>query len=161
MTDGGYFDAAPRAITVADAEGVRALVLASLGITPYVDRVMELVERAERGDPEVKSLVIERDGTVAALALFGAVAGTRGTWKLHTMLLAERVHPREVGAAMLQSVVAAARDGGARLLTAELPGDPVVGKVLSFLRASSFKQEGRIPDFFRDDVALLFLRREI
>lgn len=161
MTDGGYFDAAPRPITIADAEGVRALVVASLGVTPYVDRVMELVELAERGDPEVRSFVIERDGTVAALALFGAVAGTQGTWKLHAMLLAERIDPRDVGAAMLQSVVAGARDGGARLLTAELPGDPVVGKVLSLLRANGFEQEGRIPDFFRDDVALLFLRREI
>lgn len=161
MTDGGYFDAAPRPITIADAEGVRALVHASLGVTPYVDRVMELVELSERGDPEVRSFVIERDGTVAALALFGPIAGAQGTWKLHTMLLAERVDPREVGGAMIEGVVAAARSAGARLLTAELPGDPVVGKVLSLLRANSFRQEGRIPDFFRDEVALLFLRRDI
>ena len=161
MTDGGYFDAAPRPITIADAEGVRALVHASLGVTPYVDRVMELVELSERGDPEVRSAVIERDGTVAALALFGPIAGAQGTWKLHAMLLAERVDPREVGGAMIEGVVAAARGAGARLLTAELPGDPVMGRVLSLLRASSFKQEGRIPDFFRDEVALLFLRRDI
>ena len=50
---------------------------------------------------------------------------------------------------------------GARLLTAELPGDPVIGKVLSLLRANGFRQDGRIPDFFRDEVALLFLRREM
>ena len=161
MTDGGYFDAAPRPITITDAEGVRALVHASLGVTPYVDRVIELVELSERGDPEVRSFVIERDGTVAALALFGAIAGAQGTWKLHAMLLADRVDPREVGGAMIEGVVAAARNAGARLLTAELPGDPVMGKVLSLLRASSFKQEGRIPDFFRDNVALLFLRRDI
>ena len=161
MTDGGYFDAAPRPITMADAEGVRALVLASLGVTPYIDRVMELLALAERGDPEVRSLVIERDGTVASLALFGAVSGAQGTWKLHSLLLAERVDPREAGAAMVRAVMVAARNAGARLLTAELPGDPVIGKVLSLLRANGFKQEGRIPDFFRDDVALLFLRRDI
>lgn len=161
MTEGGYFDGAPRPITITDAEGVRALVHGSLGVTPYVDRVIELVELAESGDPEVRSLVIERDGTVAVLALFGAIAGTQGTWKLHAMLLAERVHPREVGSAMIEAVVAAARNGGARLLTAELPGDPVMGKVLSLLRASSFTQEGRIPDFFREEVSLLFLRRDL
>ena len=161
MTDGGYFDAAPRPITIADAEGVRALVLASLGVTPYVDRVMELVALSERGDPEVQSFVIERDGTVAALALFGAVAGAQGTWKLHMMLLAERIDPREVGGAMIEAVVATARSAGARLLAAELPGDPVMGRVLSLLRASSFRQEGRIPHFFRDEVAMLFLRRDI
>ena len=161
MTDGGYFDAAPRPITSADAEGVRALVLASLGVTPYVDRVMELVTMAERGDPDVRSLVIERDGTVAAMSLFGPIAGTQGTWKLHALLLAERVEARTVGGAVVEAVVESVRAAGARLLTAELPGDPAVGKVLSLLRASGFRQEGRIPDFFRDNVALLFLRREM
>lgn len=161
MTDGGYFDAAPRPISIGDAEGVRALVLAALGVTPYVDRVMELVTMAERGDPEVQSLIIERDGTVAALALFGPVAGAQGTWKLHMLLLAERVEARKVGGAVVEATVAAVRAAGARLLTAELPSDQAIGKVLSLLRASGFKQEGRIPDFFRDEVALLFLRREM
>jgi hypothetical protein len=161
VTDGGYFDAAPRPITVSDGEGIRALVHASLGVTPYVDRVIELVVMAERGDPDVQSLVIERDGTVAAMSLFGPVAGAQGTWKLHALLLAERVEPRKVGGAVVEAVVAAVRAAGARLLTAELPGDPALGKVLSLLRASGFKQEGRIPDFFRDEVALLFLRREM
>jgi hypothetical protein len=161
VTDVGYFDAAPRPIAIADAEGVRALVLATLGVTPYVDRVMELVAMAERGDPEVRSLLVERDGTVAALALFGPVAGAQDTWKLHTLLLTERVDPRAVGGAVLEAVVAAVRAADGRLLTAELPGDPVIGKVLSLLRASGFRQEGRIPDFFRDDVAMLFLRREL
>ena len=145
----------------ADAEGVRALVMASLGVTPYVDRVMELVTQSERGDPEVQSLVIERDGTVAALALFGPIAGTQGTWKLHSLLLAERVDPRRVGVSIVDAVVATLRRDGGRLLVAELPADPAIGKVLSLLRALEFDQDGRIPDFFRDDVALLFLRRDM
>lgn len=161
MSDGGYFDAAARPISPTDAEGVRALVLSSLGVTPYVDREMELVALAERGDPEVHSLIIERDGTVAALALFGPVAGAQGTWKLYSLLLAERVDPRTTGRAMCDAVVAAVRNAGARLLTAELPGDPAIGKILSLLRANGFRQEGRIPDFFRDEVALLFLRRDM
>lgn len=160
-TEGGYFDAAPRPIAASDAEGVRALVLASLGVTPYVDREMELVRLAERGDPEVRSLVIERDGTVAALALFGPVAGAQGTWKLYSLLLAERVDPRKVGGAIVDAVVNAVRTAGARLLTAEMPADPALGKVLSLLRATGFKQEGRIPHFFREEVALLFLRRDM
>jgi hypothetical protein len=44
---------------------------------------------------------------------------------------------------------------------AELPADPVIGRTLTFLRKSGFRQVGRIPDFFRNDVALLFLRREL
>ena len=34
-------------------------------------------------------------------------------------------------------------------------------ETLSLLRAKGFRQEGRIPDFFRDEVALLFLRRDM
>jgi hypothetical protein len=158
---GGYFDAPPRPVAPGDASGIRALVLASLGVTPYIDREMELVSLAERGDPEVRSLVIERDGTVAALALFGPVAGTQDTWKLYSLLLAERVEPRQVGAAMVDAVIANVRSERGRLLVAELPADPAIGKTLTLLRARGFKQEGRIPDFFRDEVALLFLRRDM
>lgn len=161
MTDGGYFDAAPRPIVSGDAASVRALVLACLGVTPYIDREMELVALAERADPEVRSLVIERDGTVAALALFGPVAGTQGTWKMYSLLIADRVEPRQIGGAMIEAVVAAVRAERGRLLTAELPADPALGKSLTLLRTHAFKQEGRIPDFFRDEVALLFLRRDI
>jgi L-amino acid N-acyltransferase YncA len=157
----GYFSAAPRPLVPGDAEPVRALVWGALGITPYVDRVIELLSAAERGDPESRALVTERDGTVAALALFGPVAGAAGAWHVNMVLLAPRVELREVGGAIIDAVVDVARGAGARLLMAELPADAVLGRSLSLLRANGFRQEGRIPDFYRDDVALLFLRREL
>ena len=133
----------------------------ALGITPYVDRVMELLSAAEHGDPESRALVTERDGTVAALVLFGPVAGAFGAWHINMVLLAPRVELREVGGPIIDAVVDVARGAGARLLMAELPADAVLGRSLSLLRANGFRQEGRIPDFYRDDVALLFLRREL
>jgi hypothetical protein len=145
----------------ADAEPARALVQATLGATPYAERVVELLADAERGDPETRALLVERDGTVAALALYGPVAGAKGTWKVDALLMAERVEPRETGRSLIDAVTATVRHAGARLLVAELPADPVLGKTLSLLRASGFRQEGRIPDFFRQDVALLFLRRDV
>jgi len=157
----GYFDAAPRALRPGDAEPVRALVWTALGVTPYVDRVIELLGDAERGNPESRALIIERDGTVAALALFGPVAGASGAWHLRMMLLAPRVEPREVGRAMIDGVVQHVQREDARLLMAELPADAVLGRTLSLLRASGFHQEGRVPDFYRDGVALLFLRRDL
>jgi hypothetical protein len=136
-------------------------VLAALGVTPYVDRALELLKAAERDDPETKALIIERDGTVAALALFGPVSGAQDTWKLATFLLSERVEARDIGHALLDAVVDVATKAGGRLLTAELPADPVIGRTLTLLRANGFKQDGKIPDYFRDGVALLFLRREL
>jgi ribosomal protein S18 acetylase RimI-like enzyme len=157
----GYFEAAPRPLTPADGEASRALVLGAIGVTPYVDRVLELLAAAERGDPEAHALVIERDGTVAAMALFGPVAGASGTWHLSMLLIAPRVDVRVIGTAITEGVVSAVRDANGRLIVAELPGDPVIGGALSLLRANGFRQEGRIPDFFRDGVAMLFLRRDV
>jgi ribosomal protein S18 acetylase RimI-like enzyme len=157
----GYFHTAPRPLLPGDAEPVRALVWGALGITPYVDRVMELLSAAERGDPESRALVSERDGTAAALALFGPVAGARDTWHLSAVLLAPGVQPHEVGRAMIQGIVEHVKAAGARLLIAELPADAALGRSISLLRANGFRQEGRVPDFYRDGVALLFLRREL
>jgi ribosomal protein S18 acetylase RimI-like enzyme len=157
----GYFNAAPRPLLPGDAEPVRALVWGTLGITPYVDRVIELLSAAERGDPESRALVIERDQTVAALALFGPVGGTSDAWHLRMVILAPRVELREVGRAIVEAVVASVQRAGARVLVAELPADAVLGRSISLLRANGFREEGRVPDFYRDGVALLFLRREM
>ena len=157
----GYFHAAPRPLHAGDEESVRPLVHGSLGGTPYVDRVVELLPAAGGADPEIRSCVVERDGTVAALALFGPVAGARGVWKLHIVLLAPRIEPREVGRAVMEHVVELARREAARMLVAELPADAAYGPTLSLLRSNDFDQDARIPDFFRDDVALLFLRKAL
>jgi ribosomal protein S18 acetylase RimI-like enzyme len=157
----GYFNAAPRPLLPGDAEPVRALVWGTLGITPYVDRVIELLSAAERGDPESRALVIERDQTVAALALFGPVGGTSDAWHLRMVILAPRVELHEVGRAIVEAVVGIVQRAGARVLVAELPADAVLGRSISLLRANGFREEGRVPDFYRDGVALLFLRREM
>jgi hypothetical protein len=157
----GYFDAAPRAMTPDDAEAVHALVLGVLGVTPYVDRTLTLVAAAQHGDPEVRALVIARDGTVAALALFGPVAGASGAWHLFMLLTAAGIVAKEVGGPLIDAALAEVRAGSGRFLIAELPADPVIGSSLTLLRSKAFKQVGRIPDFYREGVALLFLRRDL
>jgi hypothetical protein len=157
----GYFSGAPRPLTPADAEPVRGLVIARIGVTPYVDRVLELLAEAERADSDTHALIIERDGTCVALALFGQIVPSNGVWKLHTMLLSERIHAREVGDAMLLGVMEKIRTLGARFLLAEMPGDPVYGQTLNVLRANRFRQQGKVPDFYRDGVSLLFLIRDL
>jgi ribosomal protein S18 acetylase RimI-like enzyme len=154
----GYFHAAPRPLAQSDAEAVRALVLGTIGVTPYVDRVLDIAKASNGSDSENHGLITERDGTVAALALFGPVAGAEGVWHLSTLLLAPRIEVRDVGGALLDAVTAYVRQRKARVLIAELPADPAIGSSLSLLRARGFRQEARIPDFFRDGVPLLFLR---
>lgn len=156
----GYHQAGPRALEPRDAAPARALVHGSLGITPYADRALELLAEAERGSAETRALVVERDGTVAALALFGPVAASEA-WSLDALVLAPAANPRDVGQPMVDAIATMARATGARMLVAELPADPVVGRTLSLLRGLGFRQPARIPDYFRDGVALLFLRLEL
>ena len=156
----GYFTAAPRPVTASDAEAARALVLGALGATPYVDHTVQLLADAIGSGAETSGMIVERDGTVAALALFGPVAGSVA-WKLDTVLVAPDVQLREIGRDLLDAVAESVREAGSRLLIAEMPADPAVGRTITLLRANRFRQEGRIPDFFRDGVALLFLRREL
>jgi hypothetical protein len=123
--------------------------------------MIELLEAAARGDPETRGLVMERDATVVTLALFGPQAGTRDTWRLHGVLLAPHVDSSDVGRVMIDGVVRDVARGGGRLLVTELPADQALGRMLSLLRATGFRQEARIPHFYRDGVALLVLRREM
>jgi len=136
--------------------------MGALGITPYIDRPLEVLELAERGnDPEHRALVIARDGTVAALALFGTIAGTAHGARVHTAVLAPGVEIEDVGMRLLDAVASAVRGLGADFLLAELPDDPALGTTLALLRQHGFRDEARVPDFFRDGVALTFLRRAL
>lgn len=160
----GYFALAPRALSRDDHVAARVLLMGALGVTPYVDRAMEVLQHAERGgghDEENRALVIARDGTVAALALFGTVAGATGVMKVHAVVLAPSVTPDDVGERIIGAVVEEARTGGARLIIAELPDDPVLGQMRALLTSNGFEEEARVPDYFRDGVALTVLRREL
>jgi GNAT superfamily N-acetyltransferase len=154
-------DAAPRPIGPRDREPTRALVSEILGGTPYLERVSELLTAAEHDDPECRALVITHHASVSALALYGPVAGAADVWRIGMLLFAPTTESRDVGRAIVDVVVQELRPAGARLLVAELPADPVIGQTLTVLRANGFRQEARIPDFYREGVAQLFLRREL
>lgn len=157
----GYFHATPRPPHAGDAERVRALVFSVLGVTPYVDRVVELLASAEHGDPDSRALIIERDGTVAALALFGPIAGTANSWRLASAIVAPQVDVADVGHVIVDAVASRAREEGGRLLVAELADDVALGRSLAMLRANGFQEEGRVRDFYRAGVALIFMRRDL
>ncbi len=158
----GYFALDPRPLLPEDSQATRVLLMGTLGITPYIDRALEVLELAERGnDPEHKALVIARDGTVAALALFGTIAGSARGARVHTAVLAPSVEIEDVGMRLMDAVATSVRSSGADFLLAELPDDPALGTTLALLRQHGFQDEARVPDFFREGVALTFLRRAL
>src|SRR3954466_11395268 len=107
--------------------------MGALGVTPYIDRALEVLELAERGggnDLEHRGMVVARDGTVAGLILYGKIAGTVHAARIHTAVLAPGVEIREVGGRLMHSVKEAMRATGARFILAEMPDDPAIGNVL-------------------------------
>jgi ribosomal protein S18 acetylase RimI-like enzyme len=155
----GYFALEPRPLLPEDHQGTRVLLLGALGVTPYIDRALEVLELAERGnDPEHRALVIARDGTVAGLALFGSVAGSEGAARLHMAALAPGVDADDVGRRLVRAVADSTRASGARFLLVELADDPALGTLASLLREQGFEEDARVPDYYRDGIALTFLR---
>ena len=160
--DAGYIAASPQPLRSEDVVGARSLVSAALGVTPYVDRVLELLDEAAReGDAEARALVIEHDGTIAGLVLFGLVAGATGAARLHALVLNRDVSAADVGGRLTSATATAAAALGARLLVAEIPDDPAVEPMPAVLRSTGFREEARVPDFFRDGTALSVLRLDL
>jgi hypothetical protein len=156
----GYFALAPRPIAPEDAAGAHQLLVQRLGVTPYIDRAVEILEIAERGDdPEHRAYVVARDKTVVALALFGSIAGTEAGFKLHTLVVESR--ESDVSARLLEAVCASVVASHGRFLIAELADETALATTISLLRGNGFAEAGRIPDYYRDGVALTILRRDL
>lgn len=156
----GYFALAPRPIASDDAAGAHQLLVRRLGVTPYVDRAVEILTLAERGDdPEHRAYVVARDKTVAGLALFGAVAGTEAGYRLHALVVESRED--DVGERLVAAVTEAVRAAHGRFLIAELADEPALATTILALRANGFAEVGRIPDYYRDGVPLVILRRDL
>ena len=157
----GYFDLAPRPIAPEDAAGAHQLLVSRLGVTPYIDRAVEILEIAERagGDEEHRAYVVARDKTVVAVALFGSIAGTEAGFKLHVLAMESR--ETDVGERLIDAVTSAVVASGGRFLIAELADETALATTISLLRANGFAEVGRIPDYYRDGVALTILRRDL
>jgi hypothetical protein len=156
----GEFDP-PRALAPADGEVARALIGAVIGATAYAARAHEVLDEAFGGDPQWRTLGTRRVDRFEALAVFGPVAGANGAWRMPVLIFSSPVVQRAIADPLIDAMVQIARREGARMLIAELPADAVIGISLTALRANGFRQEGKIPDYYRDGVALLFLRREM
>lgn len=157
---GGYFALAPRPLVTEDAAGAHQLLISRLGMTPYLDRAVEVLSVAERGgDAEHRAMVVARDKTVAGLGLFGFIAGTEAAFRLHTLVVESTAN--DYAERLLDAIIDAVREGGGRLIIAELADEPANAATITLLRRERFIEAGRIADYFRDGVPLVILRRDL
>lgn len=136
-----------------DEAAVRTLVARQLHGTRYLARTLEQLDAAlQFEDPEVLSVLADRDGDVVALALFGTVAGARQCSKLH-LLIGEQDSIVELAG----GIVKLCAKSGERLLVCELPDDALFAPAAVALLDVGFVQEGRVPDYVADDLGLRLL----
>jgi hypothetical protein len=149
-----------RALMPEDADAARALVSEQLAGTRYRTRALELLDSAlQFDDPEhLALLAFGEDGTrLVGLVLFGTVAGARSVVKVHGVVASAR----EPAVALLDAVRHASERSGERMIVCELPDDAPFAVAADALAASGFAEEGRVPDFVRDGVALRLLVRPL
>ncbi|HEX2778291.1 MAG TPA: hypothetical protein VHM30_02260 [Gemmatimonadaceae bacterium] len=149
-----------RALMPEDADAARAFVSAQLANDRYRVRALEVLDGALKfEDPEYMALLAFDDGgrRLCGLVLFGTVAGARSVVKVHGVIA---VHlPAAV--ALLEAVARTSEHSGERMIVCEIPDDPALVVAAAALDATGFSEEGRVPDFIADGIALRLLVRPL
>ena len=152
-------DTPPRPLGARDLESARALLRGDLEGTPYLDRAMEILERAAGApDEEHRAIVAGPADALDGIAMFGMVAGTVGTAELHAVSVRDGAPP-SVGQELVEEVLRDVKARRASLAIAEVPDDAALSAFAAGLRANRFEEEGRVRDYYRDGVDLILLRR--
>ena len=145
-----------------DPAALEAATIASArGLCP-AGRPAELFDRALGNTSECRGIVaIDGDGAAAGVAFFGLVAGALGTGAVLWLGVRQDRRRRGIARALLALVKAELAAEHARIVVAELPEDPATAAMAKMLAASGFEREARVPDFYRDGVALTLWRRPL
>ena len=119
--------------------------------------------RAGIGNSTAESIVCiaERDGEVVGLGVYGFTAGTIGAGSIDCVLVAPRSRRAGIGRRILSFAVDDLTNRRARVVFAELPGDPAMLRYRAMLLSHGFFEEARIDDYYRDGVPQIISRLDL
>ena len=151
-----------RPLLASDLDAARALLGDAVPVASQLAPLLSVVESAAIAPSnEQRGIVAAAAGDLAAMAVFGEYAGAAGAGRLHLIAVRQRHRRRGVGSILIERVAAELDSRSARFILAELPDErPTLADYFALLRASGFREESRIPDYYRDGVALVMMRRE-
>jgi ribosomal protein S18 acetylase RimI-like enzyme len=147
--------------------GAMSLVERTLAGGPYLEGSLDSLRAASTAPSAdgraLASIDGERmDGPVAGVLVFGFFGGASGAGRLLFTVVDSAARRGGVGHALVEAAIGLLRDDGARFVLAELPDDPgALPGARPFLESLGFRQESRIEHFYRDGIALSFMRREL
>ena len=129
---------------------------------PWLVRLPELLRAAvDAPTGEYRAVVAERDGELVGFGVYGMVAGAVGTGAMHGVLVAPRSRRAGIGLRLVLHIAQDLANMGARIMVAEVPGDPAAMKYRALLIAYGFFEETRIDDYYRDGVPQIISRFDL
>jgi ribosomal protein S18 acetylase RimI-like enzyme len=139
------------------------LVERALAGTRYLSGALEALRSAvDSPGPDARAIASVHDAKLEALIVFGIFGGTSGAGRLHFVVVGGDARRAGVGAALVRAASESLEREGARLLLAELPDDDgALPGARAFLDALGFAEESRVDNFYREGLALTFMRREL
>jgi ribosomal protein S18 acetylase RimI-like enzyme len=140
-----------------------ALVERALHDTHYLAGALDALRSAANAPgADGRALASMTGDDIDGVAVFGIFGGTSGAGRLHFVTVAPGALRTSAARALVGAAIEALAASGARFVLAELPDDPnELPGAREFLHALGFEEESRVEDFYRDGVALSFLRREL
>jgi ribosomal protein S18 acetylase RimI-like enzyme len=133
-----------------------------LGDSPFVEVVAYAIRMAfDRHTSESHAIVAEHDGSVLGFAVFGTVAGTVGTGRLHFVSVMPRARRQAIGIGLCEAAIADLTVRGDRVVVVEMPAIASFASGRALLRRCGFDEAARVADYYADDVDLLVLRRAV
>ena len=143
-----------------DRSVMNAFIAHDLAGTSYTEVPAYFLALALEGrSDESRAIIAQRDGEVVGFALYGKVAGSVGTGRIHFVSVSASSRLNAVGVQLCEAVVGDLADAGARIVIAELPDDPILVSGRALLARCGFSEVGRVPDYYADGVALIILAR--
>jgi ribosomal protein S18 acetylase RimI-like enzyme len=129
---------------------------------PWAERIPEMLRAAvSQPDGEYRACVAIRDGELIGFGVCGLVAGAVGTGMIYSVLVAPRSRRAGIGQRLLFHMASELGNLGARVIFAEVPGDPYVMRYRALLISYGFMEEARIEDYYRDGVPQIISRFDL
>ncbi|HJU68552.1 MAG TPA: GNAT family N-acetyltransferase [Gemmatimonadaceae bacterium] len=149
-------------LSASDAPPARALADAVLGDAPFAGSMLTALEHALRSSSDEYRAIVARDvNAVIGVIVFGETAGALGAGRIYFVAVASAERRRGIGTALVEAACNAVRSSGGRFVMMELAEEPWTDAGRALARRTGFRREGGVPDYARDGVHLVLLRRDL
>jgi ribosomal protein S18 acetylase RimI-like enzyme len=151
---------AVRPAVAEDRTAVSTLLRHAIPRSSHADTPAYFLRRAfDVGDAEARVLISERDDAVVGFVLFGEVAGTIGTGRLHYVAVTAGTQRCGIGTTLCEAAIAELFSRGARSVVAEMPDDADEPAGRALIERCGLTLVARVADYYRDTVDLLIFER--